>query len=212
MLPCLFNIEDLLKLKKKMYMYSLAFPYIAIQTQTHAYGIPLYWMLNIYYIMFYIRRICQFTLSIPPCLTFTSLYLLMVLHLKSLPSLVYRLCLPLGECIACTWDWPEGDDFKALGTALSHWWTRSWWKHTFALPRGSLWVPPERCSQATHSGTWFINTASLTVFFSLSLFSSPYQCATWDHLLNKLIATCYLDLVLGVASGYSQLRSLKRLK
>lgn len=66
-----------------------------------------------------------------------------------------------------------------------------------SLPRGSLWVPPQNGVLVTHSGTWFINTASLTVFFSLSLFSSPYQCVTWDHFLNKLIATCYLDLCFG---------------
>lgn len=119
-LPCLFNIEDLFMLKKKN-VHIL--PSISIHSHTDTNPCiwnTSYWMLNMYYIMFYIRRFCQFTLSIPPCLTFTSLYLLMVLHLKSLSSLVFRLCLPLGECIACTWDWPEGDGYKALGTALSH--------------------------------------------------------------------------------------------
>ena len=67
-----------------------------------------------------------------------------------------------------------------------------------SLPRGSLRAPPQNGVLVTHSGTWFINTASLTVFFSLSLFSSPYQCASWDHLLNKLIVTCYLDPCFGV--------------
>lgn len=180
-LPCLFNIEDLLKLKKKMYSLAFLFSqhfHIAIQTQTHAYK-DTSWMLNIYYIMFYIRRICQFTLSIPPCLTFTSLYLLMVLHLKELTTIPWstRLCLPSGECIACTWDWPEGDGFKALGAVLVT--DGPELMETYAVPCPEAHYEfPQNGVLVTHSGTWFINTASLTVFFSLSLFSSPYQCAT----------------------------------
>ena len=67
-----------------------------------------------------------------------------------------------------------------------------------SLPWGSLRVPLQDGILVTHNGTWFTNTASLTVFFSLPLFSSPYQCASWDHLLSKLTATCYWDPYLGV--------------
>ena len=117
------------------------------------------------------------------------------------------------------WIWSPGNGSQSLMG-------QSWWKQTStpcpeahymgtdlnSLPRGSLRVPLQDGILVTHNGTWFTNTVSLTVFFSLPLFSSPYQCASWDHLSSKLTATCYLDPCFGVCFWVFPTKIIKETK